>query len=116
MVFLKKIFPVAIACFITATGLFFLVNVLFDPSPLTIESGATIRVAGIAILLIGSGLLFVYFAKADKLRKDGPSVTEVRKEAVGGLKSEALLSDIARNDPKDEVRRTAQKRLEELQA
>ena len=115
MAFLKKIFPLSIACFITATGVFFLVNVLFEPSLLTIEPAGTIRVAGIAIVLTASGLLFVYFARADKLRKDGPSVTEVRKEAVSSLKSEALLSDIAKNDPKPEVRRTARKRLEELQ-
>jgi hypothetical protein len=113
---LKKMFPLLIACFISAAGIFFLVNAVFEPGLLTIKASGKIWVFGIAIVLTGSGLLFVYLARANKLRKEGPLVTEVRKEAVGGLKSESLLHDIAQNDPKAEVRRTARQRLEELHA
>ena len=44
----------------------------------------------------------------------GPTIAEVRSDAVRKMRSETLLSDIARNDSNPTVRRTAARRLEEI--
>lgn len=113
---LKKMFPFLVACFMIAVGIFFLASALLKTGLLNIDPAGKIWIIGIAIVLTGSGVVFAHMARTGKLRKDGPTITEVRTEAVSGLDSKSLLADIAANDPKAEVRRTAKERLEELQA
>ena len=111
---LKKNFPYAVACYVIAVGVFFCVSslikgALVDPKP----PGSHFLIA-ISIIFIGAGIYFIYLLNQGKLERSGKSITEVRQESIEKMKDTELLARIALEDQNQDIRKTAEERLEEL--
>ena len=115
MTWIKENIALLVAAFVCLTGLFFLTNIALGTAIVESDTTAKVTVGAIAGLLTLSGLGYGYLIWTDRLTHKGPTVTEVRKEAVGNLDSESLLSDIVHNDPSRSVRREAARRLQEIE-
>lgn len=111
---LRQHFPLIVSGYVFATGLFLLLATIFDMPVLQFEPSRKALTIGIGVAFTVIGSVYLYLNLTGGLSHRGPTTTEVRKEAVQKLKSKSLLSDIARDDPRAEVRRTALRRLEEI--
>jgi hypothetical protein len=114
MAWMKRHFPMIVSIFIATTGCFFLANALLETALIGADLRAKAPVAGIGLLFVAAGGLFVYLACKGRLERNGPSVTEVRTAAVSNMTSPSTLRDIAANDPSSRVSRAAASRLKEI--
>lgn len=106
--------PHLIAAAIAATGGLFLGAGIIGFPFLQAEPPGVYFMLGLAIAFIFGGGFFLLKAKQGDLEPQGITVTDVRKQAIAKMESTELLSQIAREDPKPEVRKKAMKRLEEI--
>lgn len=112
---LKKIFPLLIACYVVTVGLFLFGATIFDISFIGLASTKPQIIIIISFLLIVSGCYYGYRALKGKLKPEGKSVTEIRKQAIEKIKTESYLAKIAKEDSDSEVRNKAIERLQELE-
>lgn len=106
--------PQLIAAAIVATGALFLGASLLEFPFMTVEPPGAYFMMGVAVVFIAGGSYFLLKARRGDLKPQGVTVTDVRKQAIEKMESPELLSQIAREDPKPEVRDKALKRLEEI--
>jgi hypothetical protein len=106
--------PQLIAAAVAATGVLFLCAGLLELPFLEVQPPGGYFLMGLAIVFIFGGGFFLLKAKQGDLEPQGVTITDVRKRAIEKMESPELLSQIAREDPKPEVRRKAMKRLEEI--
>jgi hypothetical protein len=106
--------PQLIAAAVAATGGLFLIAGIMEVPFLRAEPPGAYYLIGLAILFVLGGGFFLLKAKQGDLEPQGITVTDVRKQAIEKMESPELLSQIAREDPKPEVRKKAMKRLEEI--
>jgi len=114
--YLKKNFPLLVACYVVAVGLFFSVATFFDISSIGLYSTKPKTIVTISFLLIISGAYYSYRSLKGKLEPEGKSVTEIRKQAIEKIKTESYLAKIAKEDSDSEVRKKAIERLQALEA
>jgi len=112
--YLKKNFPFLVAGYCIAVGVFFCVSALFEGVFLDPEPPGSRFLIVVSIILICTGIYFIYLYHRGKLKKSGKSITEVRRDAVGKLKDPAMLAQIALEDQNPKIRITARERLEDL--
>ena len=113
MVFKRK-FPLIVASYIIAVGLFFTAAALFEIPLIGLKSSRPQVMIIISIVLSFMGFYYMYMALKGKLRPQGESITEIRKKAVNNIKTEAYLATMAKEDPDPEIRNTANERLKQL--
>ena len=111
---LKNYFPLIVACYIVAVGLFFLSTVVVENTLITPDPGGRPVLLALSIAFAVAGAVFALLFFKGRLKRSGKTVKEVRLEAVGKLDAESMLADIALKDPDPDVRVMAQKRLEEI--
>ena len=112
--YLKRNCPYIVAGYVTAVGLFFSYSAFIEGAFLDPEPPGSHFLAVLSIIFIGAGIYFIYLLNRGKLKKSGKTITEVRQEAIEKLKDQALLAQIALEDKNREIRKTAEKRLDEL--
>jgi hypothetical protein len=111
---LKTYFPLAVAGFVAAVGLFFLPAVVAEHPLVTPDPTHRTVLLALCVTLIAAGVLFIFLFFAGRLKRSGKSVRQVRVEAVAKLSDEPMLADIALKDPDPKVRDAAQRRLKEI--
>jgi hypothetical protein len=114
--FLKKFLPLIVAGYMVGIGIFFLTVFSFISSPAYIDLPSKTILRATSALLVGGGALSIYLFlfQKKKPKKEDKKTVEARKEIVGKLISEPLLTDIALKDPSPEIREAARRRLEAL--
>jgi hypothetical protein len=112
--YLKKSFPYLVAGYVLVVGLFFGVSAFIEGAFLDPEPPGGHFLTVLSIIFIGAGIYFIFLLNRGKLKKSGKTITEVRQEAIEKLKDQALLAQIALEDQNRKIRKTAEKRLEEL--
>jgi hypothetical protein len=105
-----------IAAAIIATGTLFLSAGLFEFSFLTVLPPGAYFLTGLSIVFILGGGYFFIKAWRGHLEPQGKTITEVRIQAIEKMDSAELLSQIASEDPDNEVRAKALERLESIAA
>ncbi len=113
--YLKDKYPLFIACYVAAVGFFFSGATLFDIPSIRFDSSKPQIIIIISLLFIISGIYYSYRALKGKLKPEGKSVTEIRKQALGKIKTESYLAKVAKEDSDSEVRKKAIERLQELE-
>lgn len=111
---LVKWHPQLIAAAIAANGALFLGASVLDFPFLEVQLPRAYFLMGLSIVFLFGGGYFFIKAHRGYLKPQGITVTDVRKEAIEKLDSTELLNQIAREDPKAEVREKALERLEEI--
>jgi len=111
---LKSYFPLIVAGYVVAVGLFFLSTVEIDNALITPDPTGRPVLIALSIAFAVAGAVFAVLFFKGRLKRAGMSVKEVRMEAVAKLNAESMLADIALKDPDPDVRLIAQKRLEEI--
>ncbi|MGA9477354.1 MAG: hypothetical protein WBV21_06225 [Desulfobacterales bacterium] len=111
---LKSYFPLIVAGYVVAVGLFFLSMVVAENALITLEPAGRPVLAALSIAFAVAGAVFALLFFKGHLKRSGITVKEVRMEAVAKLNAESMLADIALKDPDPDVRLVAQKRLEEI--
>lgn len=111
---LKSYFPLIVAGYVVAVGLFFLSTVVIENALITPEPAGRPVLAALSIAFAVAGAVFAVLFFKGRLKRSGVTVKEVRLEAVAKLDAETMLADIALKDPDPDVREIAQKRLEEI--
>jgi hypothetical protein len=111
---LKSYFPLIVAGYVVAVGLFFLSTVVIENALITLEPAGRPVLAALSIAFAVAGAVFALLFFKGRLKRSGITVKEVRMEAVAKLTAESMLADIALKDPDPDVRLIAQKRLEEI--
>ena len=106
--------PQLIAAAIAATGALFLGASLMEFPFMRAEPPGAYVLMGVAIVFIFGGSYFLLKAHRGHLKPQGVTVTDIRKKAIEKMESPQLLAQIAKEDPKSEVRDKALKRLEEI--
>jgi hypothetical protein len=106
--------PQLIAAAIAATGALFLGASILEFPFLQAEPPGAYFLMALAIVFLFCGSYFLIKATRGQLDPSGKTVTDVRMKAVEKMNSAELLGQIAREDPQDEVREKALKRLEEI--
>ena len=106
--------PHLIAAAIAATGGLFLIAGIIEFPFLKADPPGAYFMMGLAVAFILGGVYFLLKARQGDLEPRGITVTDVRKQAIEKMESPELLSQIAREDPKPEVRKKAMKRLEKI--
>lgn len=96
-------------------GLFFFGATIFDISFIGLDSTKSQIIITVSLVFIFSGVYYSYMALKGKLKPDGKSVTEIRKQAIEKIKTESYLAKIAKEDPDSKVRNKAIERLQELE-
>lgn len=109
---IQKNYPFWIACFVTSVGLFFTVLSMVPNSIISVRAPNKYFLSTGALIFIYAGCRYGYLALKGRLKRQGITTTEVRKQALKKINSEAYLSKAAREDPDPEIRRTAMKQLE----
>jgi hypothetical protein len=112
--YLKKNFPYVVAGYIIAVGVFFCISTLFEGALIDPEPPGSHFLLVFSIFSIGAGTYSIYLLNRGRLEESGKSTAEVRQESTEKLKDPALLAQIATEDQNPEVRKTAEKRLEDL--
>ena len=112
----RQYFPLLVAIFITATGLFFLAVPLFNLPVFDVEPSKEAVMQGMAGVLCAMGCLFMVLFRRGALKRKGESLTEIRKKAMASISTESYLIKIAKEDPDPEVRAQALERLKKLQS
>jgi len=110
----KSYFPLIVACYIVAVGLFFLSATVIENGLVTSDPGGRPVLLTLSIAFAVAGAVFALMFFKGRLKRSGITVKEVRMEAVAKLDAESMLADIALKDPDPDVRLIAQKRLEEI--
>ena len=111
---MKRYMPLLVAVYVSATGIFFLLASVFK-TRITSSAGngkAILLVMSIGFLL--AGVYFAYLFFADRLKRRGRSIVEIRIDAIQKYDTQSILADIIRNEPVPEIREAAQRRLEEI--
>jgi hypothetical protein len=108
--------PQLIAAAIAATGVLFMGASMLELPFLLVEPPGAYILMGIAVFFISGGGYFLIKARRGELKPSAITVTDVRKQAIEKMESPELLSRIAQEDPKPEVRKKAMQRLEEITA
>jgi len=111
---LKSYFPLIVAGYVVAVGLFFLSTVVIENALITPDPSGRPVLLALSIAFAVAGAVFALMFFKGRLKKSGKTVKEVRLEAVAKLDAESMLADIALKDPDPDVRLIAQKRLEEI--
>lgn len=111
---LKSYFPLIVACYVAAVGLFFLSTLVIENALITLDPGGRPFLLAVSIVFAVAGAAFALMFFKGRLKRSGITVKEVRLEAVAKLDAESMLADIALKDPDSDVRLVAQKRLEEI--
>jgi hypothetical protein len=111
---LRKNIPYAIAGFVTAVGVLFCVSVLIDGILVDTEPPGSHVLIGISIFFMSVGIYYMYLLSRGKLKGSGKSIVDVRQEAIEKMDDPVLLARIASGDEPSEIRKNAQKRLEEI--
>lgn len=111
---LKSYFPLIVAGYVVAVGLFFLSTAVTENGLITPDPGGRPVLLALSIAFAAAGIVFALMFFKGRLKRSGITVKEVRMEAVAKLDAEAMLADIALKDPDPDVRLIAQKRLEEI--
>jgi hypothetical protein len=106
--------PQLIAAAIAATGALFLGASILELPFMELKPPGAYYMMGLSIVFIVAGGYFLWKARRGHLEPDGVTVTDVRKQAIEKMESPELLSQIAREDPKREVREKALRRLEKI--
>jgi len=109
---LQNNYPFWVACFVTAVGLFFTVLPIVPNSILSVGIPNNYFLSAGALLFTCAGCRYGYLAFKGRLKKQGATISEVRKQALKKITSEKYLAKAAREDPDPEIRRTAMKQLE----
>lgn len=109
-----KNFPFWVSVYVAAVGLFFSILSIVQNSFIEFKTPNKYLLAGISIVLFISGCKYSYLSLNDKLESKGPSVTQIRKQALEKIESETYLARVAQEDPDPEIRRKALKRLKEI--
>jgi len=112
--YLKKHFPLVVAVYITAGGMFFCISALIEGALLNPEPPGRHFLLVVSIIFIAVGIYSIYLFNRGKLKKAGKSIAEVRQEAVEKMKDPSMLAQIALEDQNPEIRKTAEKRLDEI--
>lgn len=112
--YLKEKFPLFIACYVMAVGLFLSGVTFFDISFIGFDSSKPQIIITVSLVLIISGVYYSYRALKGKLEPEGKSVAEIRKQVLGKIKTESYLAKVAEEDSDPEVRKKAIERLQEL--
>jgi hypothetical protein len=112
--YLKKRFPYLVAGYLIAVGSIFcsfslIEGIFLDPEP----PGSYFLIV-ISIIFICTGLYYIYLLSQGKLEESGKSIVEVRRESIKKLDDHALLTKMALKDQNPNIRKTAKKRLKEL--
>ena len=103
--------PQLIAAAIAAAGALYLVASILELPFLVIDPPGAYFMMGLAIVFLFGGGVFLIKARRGRLEPQGVTITDVRKQAIEKMESPELLSQIAQEEPKPEVRRKALKRL-----
>lgn len=111
-----KSFSFWVALYITAVGLFFSLLPVVQTSLIEFKAPNKYFLMGIALVFFISGCLYIYLVLKGKLEPRGPSVTDIRKQTLEKMESEAYLAKTAKDDPNPEIRQKALKRLKEINA
>ena len=111
---LKSYFPLIVACYVAAVGLFFLSTLVIENALIRLDPGGQPVLLALSIVFVVAGAVFALMFFKGRLKRSGVTVKEVRLEAVAKLDAESMLADIALKDPDSDVRLVAQKRLEEI--
>jgi hypothetical protein len=111
---LVKNVPFWVACFVAATGLFFSIVTLTPLSAIQFAAPNAYFLTVVAVILFIAGGAYALLALKGGLKKQGVTVTEVRKKALEKINSEAYLAKVAQEDPDPEVRQVAIQRLEKI--
>jgi hypothetical protein len=111
---LKSYFPLIVAGYVVAVGLFFLSTVVIENALITPAPAGRPVLLALSIAFAAAGAVFALMFFKGRLKRSGMTVKEVRLEAVAKLDAESMLADIALKDPDPDVRLVAQKRLEEI--
>lgn len=111
---LKSYFPLIVAGYVVAVGLFFLSTAVIENGLITPDPGGRPVLLALSIAFAAAGIVFALMFFKGRLKRSGITVKEVRMEAVAKLNAESMLADIALKDPDPDVRLVAQKRLEEI--
>lgn len=106
--------PQVIAAAIAAVGALYLGASLLELPFLAINPPGAYFMMGLAIVFLFAGGFFLIKARRGGLKPQGVTITDVRKKAIEKMESPELLRQIAREDPKPEVRQKALKRLEDI--
>ena len=111
---LKSYFPLIVACYVAAVGLFFLSTLVIENALIRLDPGGRPVLLALSIVFVVAGAVFALMFFKGRLKRSGVTVKEVRLEAVAKLDAESMLADIALKDPDADVRLVAQQRLEEI--
>jgi hypothetical protein len=111
----RQYFPLLVAAFLTATGIFFLAVPFFNLPVFDTEPPREYFLMGLSAGLCLLGILYIVLFRRGELKRRGESLTEVRKKALESVSTESYLAKIANEDPDPEVRAKALERLKKLQ-
>ncbi|MGB2930561.1 MAG: hypothetical protein WBB70_16860 [Desulfobacterales bacterium] len=111
-----KNFSFWVAVYITAAGLLFILLPIVQTSLIEFKAPNKYFLMGIALVFFISGCRYVYLSLNGRLGPKGPSVTEIRKQALEKIESQAYPAKTAKGDPNPEIRQKALKRLKETTA
>jgi hypothetical protein len=79
---LQKNYPFWIACFVASVGLFFIVLPMVSNSILSVRAPNKYYLSSGALLFIYAGCRYGYLALKGRLKRQGITITEVRKQAL----------------------------------
>jgi len=112
--YIKRVFPYLVACYSVAVGLLFITASLADIPFLDTEPPGSYILSAISITFIFGGVCFICLLYKGRLKKEGKTIAEVRRESVEKIKDPSVLSKIALEDPYPERRKAAHERLKQL--
>jgi hypothetical protein len=112
--YLKKGFPYAVAGYLITVGSIFGIFSLIEGAFLDPEPPGSHFLVVISIIFICAGLYYIYLLSKGRLKESGKSIAEVRRESIKNLDDQALLTKIALKDQNPNIRKTAKKRLKDL--
>ena len=111
---LLKNFPFWVASYIAVVGLILIFLTVIQTPYIELNEPNKYFVAVGSFILFFLGVVYGYLALTGKLEPKGISITEVRKQSLEKIKTEAYLAKIAKEDPDPDVRQEALKRLEAI--
>jgi hypothetical protein len=112
--YLKKGFPYIVAGYLITVGSIFGILSLIEGAFLDPEPPGSYFLMVISIIFICAGLYYIYLLSQGRMEESGKSIAEVRRESIKKLNDQTLLTKIALDDQNSKTRKTAQKRLKEL--
>ncbi len=106
--------PYIVSGYVTLAGLFYFLTPMLDLQFFQSDPPGRHILTATAVILFLTGLRYLLLIKKGKLKDEGKSILEIRREAIEKADDPAFLAQIAQNDPTPEIREKAAEKAKRL--